>query len=709
MSKKKIVQDERKGGEQESEIGIKIGEKERDFVTTMDQNISLAYDNTHTRRDRNALFYKRRYGVTGGTKTWPWVGASNLPINFTDEMVNKLKGKFMAHMWGNNIIANFEPGNPDENDDVRIEKCEAFFDFLVKRRMRPYRDSEIAVDSMLQKGHSFIKVVYEKVTETVTSTFNYDEFPDDVKMQVLENKNVTIDKKLMAVMAQFRIEKDIADKVLDKIIMGERGKITVTIKEYDTYDAPKWVVCEEEDIVVPEGTTSLQEAEWICHKGLWLTERQLQARADSGKYNKSAVEKIIENKAAKKQSNSTNYTTEQSTRDTREGVQNVGGDEEGRYNLYEVCCYYDLDGDGRPEKAILTYCPDFPDTPLRFGYFPYEIWPLRWNYVELSYEYTCDRFYSPRGVCEILDPIQAEMEIQHNQKIDHQTIVNTPMFKVKRGGGTVPNAVRFTPGEQVFVDDTLNDWQPIYQPSREMSYEREEQILRRMGESRIGVFDSTLMNEQSSSSRRTAREISKIDMSENQQFNADAMRFQMALADLYYLTYALWIQWGPIEVYVRWGGEDEDKQEQGQMPMQQGMPQQGQMMPMQQGPQTPTFSWIKGGSKGTGKIGTLITKRDITGMWDIVPSTDLNKSAYAERQEAVFLYQMLAGNPMVDQRKLLRRVLSKVNWQLVSDLLKTEQQIQQEQGAPQYDQYQQGAQNAKAGGAMQQSPMENLG
>ncbi|MFH2116249.1 MAG: hypothetical protein ABIJ86_17245, partial [Spirochaetota bacterium] len=346
----------------------------------------------------------------------------------------------------------------------------------------------------------------------------------------------------------------------------------------------------------------------------------------------------------------------------------------------------DYNGDGHAKKCIITFAPEMPEYPLRFIAYPFNHPKLRWNWVKFDREITTGRYNESRGLAEVLDVFQTEIVTLHNQKLDHNTIVNAPMLKMKALGGLNPLQISYAPGEIIPVTNP-DDLQPVYQPSHEMSYEREEMILKGWAEERVGIPDFTMMSQTAASSRRTAREITKLSMEQNKQFNMYAQLFQSQWADVHYLIYTIDMQYGPEELYVRVMVPEQDLQPEAAMPQQ--------------------FSMMGSGQNQVGRRYVRMRKAELTGDFDIIPNGNPGTSSpIMEEQKKMMDLQMFMGHPLVDQYKLLLRYMVSRDWRMAKELLKNPTQIMQERGSQQQQEFMGQGQKQAAASTLQFSPME---
>jgi hypothetical protein len=183
----------------------------------------------------------------------------------------------------------------------------------------------------------------------------------------------------------------------------------------------------------------------------------------------------------------------------------------------------------------------------------------KFPFVKLAYEFTSDRWFSHRGIPEILEDIIKEIDTQHMQKIDNQTIRNAPMFTY-RAGMVNPNLVKFIPGQGIPVQgmNPINDTLAILNnnnPNTEFSYEREQMGLQAQVEELIGQVDFTL---QSMINKRQPRTLGEVQMQQqNMQnvFSLDASMHTEAFTDLFNWIWDLWCQYGNDEYEFAYFGK----------------------------------------------------------------------------------------------------------------------------------------------------------
>ena len=173
------------------------------------------------------------------------------------------------------------------------------------------------------------------------------------------------------------------------------------------------------------------------------------------------------------------------TKETREGVERMGNPS-SLVKIWETYMYYDLNNDGYQEKCVFTFAPDFAQTlrkitlPINNG---------KWPFVKLVNELADNRWFSHRGLPELIADLVREIDTQHNQKIDSQTLRNAPMISY-RAGVVNPNLIQFQPG-QAIPRHEADDIQMINNTNlnTDFSYKDEQMILESKIEELVGQID----------------------------------------------------------------------------------------------------------------------------------------------------------------------------------------------------------------------------
>jgi hypothetical protein len=232
------------------------------------------------------------------------------------------------------------------------------------------------------------------------------------------------------------------------------------------------------------------------------------------------------------------------TKDEREGISRIQS-EGNLVKIHECFCYYDINNDGVKEKCVITIAPDFGKL-LRKISLPY--YSGKFPFVKFFYELTEDRWFSHRGIPEIIEDIVKEIDMQHMQKLDYGTMANSPLF-LYRTGMINKNTTQFLFGQGIPVHgmSPLTDtFAPLNKqnPNIEFSYEREEMLLNAKVEELIGQVDFTLQSMINKRQPRTLGEVQLQNQNMQQVFSLDADLFREQFEELINWVYELYCQYG---------------------------------------------------------------------------------------------------------------------------------------------------------------------
>jgi hypothetical protein len=344
-----------------------------------------------------------------------------------------------------------------------------------------------------------------------------------------------------------KLEVDTNERVVDDnvkqlesaIASLKSGKEKVTIKLRDVLcDYPDVALCSPERIYVPSDSGyNPQECAFVVHE-FYLPLRRLKENAEGKGWDMAAVEEIESCKDIDLRKMS------DITKDKREGISRLNNASE-LVKVWEFYGWHDINSDGVDEKALVTLAPEFSKV-LRKITLPYD--NGKFPFVKMFYELCDDRWFSHRGIIEIIEDIIKEIDIQHMQKLDQQTIRNAPMF-VYRAGMVNPNLVQFIPNQGVPIHgmNPLNDTLQILNnnnPNVEFSYDKEEQILEGKIQELIGQTDFTLQSMVNKRQPRTLGEVELQAQSQQTVFSLDSDLVRESMNELFNWIWDLWCQFG---------------------------------------------------------------------------------------------------------------------------------------------------------------------
>jgi len=533
---------------------IKSKEVKKSFPDECFQYVDLRLDNavsnTTLWEENQSKWHKLRMRIKKA-KTSPFIGCSNIRMPTAEIKIRKLKASIVNTVIGIRPVVQAIPSPSGNLDTAR--KIEKFLDHIIMNVIEFTKKAIIAVDQMLEKGFYLIKPYWRLEVTTRIEKLSLNELSVDEAIWLFdvntppEAIQQALINKLEVDMSDWVASDNLAEleRIIKEIFSGN-SEIEVRLKDV-LYNAPDISLCSPERIFVPsDSPANPQECEFICHE-FFMPWYQIRINAEQKKWDTDAVTEIEYWKGKDKdklKSSSRDETTTDWLKSLREGIDRINSPSE-QVRIWEFYGWYDINNDGTPEKCVITLAPDFSvvlrkiTLPFSNGKFPF---------VKLAYELIDDRWFSHRGIPEILEDIIKEIDVQHMQKIDNQTIRNAPMF-VYRAGMVNPNLVKFIPSQGIPVQgmQPLNDTFSVVNnnnPNVEFSYEREQMLLETKVEELIGQVDFTLQSMINKRQPRTLGEVQLQQQNMQMVFSLDATMITESFSELFSMIWDLWCQYG---------------------------------------------------------------------------------------------------------------------------------------------------------------------
>jgi len=490
------------------------------------------------------------------SKNFPFPGCSNLRLPTIETYLRKAKSSLLA------LFTNVKPRMmviPQSGQDLQnANNIEKFLDWLVDVKIKMLDKLIMCTDNMLQHGIGIMKVIWrmeenqyketidikDLSVEEVTALFDPN-IPDEALLQFAIKKfNVDTSETVMADNIE-NITKAIAE------LRNGKTKVEVVLKD-EIYNSPDVVPCDPTYVYVPtDGGIDIQALAWIAHE---YFERYdcLKYKAEYGTIDKSALDDIDYFAGLDLQDEkNVNFT-----KDLREGIDRINNPSK-MVRVIDMYCYYDLDGDKVNEKCHFLLAPDF-NTILKKQRLEND--SQKFPFVRFATEIMDNRWFSARGYPEHLEDMSKEIDAQHNQKLDSQTIRNAPIFTF-RSGIVNPKLVKFIPGQGIPVPGTtpLNDAIQIMNnnnPGIEFSYEREELMLKTTIQEYLGQMDYSVQSMINKRQPRTLGEVQMQSQAANMVFSLDAAMYAASLTEIFTQILELCQQYMPERVFALVVGQD---------------------------------------------------------------------------------------------------------------------------------------------------------
>lgn len=566
------------------------------FIKRQENEIKTAESTRADFISKQGKWFRQRFGLRKKA-TFPWYNSSSQHLPLQDKHIRAMKPEYVAVAYNTfpmceltvapiDIALKGVP--PDQASQILDQQAKAnaimgetasfHFDWLLRTRMDVFEDIVLMADKHLEKGFCFCKTIYDKVYEPRVVSI----FLDDLKAKVKKNSlnPATVDDflsnpdhigELIPLIARI-YEYDLddasdAEKVQNICIEIYKGTevIEFTVQE-KKYDAPRWVVLDPSDIIVPsdsESTFDLEKCRWICHQ-YYVTPAQVMDNMRTKKWKKEACESLLHKAGVydddmaeskyKVGGKPPKDNTLNEQKRTREGVGIQLNNTEKNILIREVCLWFDSDGDGIEERHILEYA-EGQTMELRFIRYPYSM--RMWPYVKIPFCLEDTRHYSVRGTVEIEEPMATALNVQHNMKINRQTIASTPTL-IYAANKVNPNNFQYIPGQAVPVEPPLNqNVQWFMPPSIDQTFEREETILKSWSEEILAASDygAQVPNQSGTAKEYLGMQNSRVGIRQ-----LDIQVWQKALKEIYKRTFALWIEFSSDAVFTYTDSDGSQKQ-----------------------------------------------------------------------------------------------------------------------------------------------------
>ena len=524
--------------------------KEEELVNSVMSWLEDSSEESEEWLNRQDKWYRLRYRVKKA-KTKPFVGCSNIRLPTLDTKIKKLKAELMQSVFGVRPIVQVVP-TPGGNPQV-AEKIEKFLDHLVMDVINIKKKATIAIDQELQKGFYLLKPFWNIDVSSRTIEFDTETLGQEEKIIIFDP--VTPREQIIEFFAA-KFELDMGQLVLednaiaiqafvDKVLSGEQ-KVKIVLKDV-IKNCPDVALVDPEKLVVnADAGFDPQSTAYMIHEA-YLSYNEVVSCIEHKGWKKDILDKIDFYKDA-------DLSGSDIVKSIREGISYLK--ETNKIKVAECYCYWDINNDGKDEKCIITVSPDFR-VLLRAIEVPYPSY--RFPFVKLFYELTDDRWFSHRGLPELLEDLVKEIDIQHMQRIDSQTLRNTPMFLYRAGQiSERTKSFGFAHGIAVSGMQQLKDVIAPFTATNtnaEYSYKDEQQVLElKIGEL-IGQVDFGLQSQINRREPRTAQEVQMQVTSQALNFSLDADMHRQQFEELFNWIWELWCMYGDDQYEFNYFGE----------------------------------------------------------------------------------------------------------------------------------------------------------
>ena len=526
-----------------------VGGKPPSLFTQINNIVEDSKGKVSAWRDKQEKYYRMRMRVKK-PKKYPFKDSSNLRMPTADINIKKVKSAIMKQVFGTSPIVQAVPtpsGNMDQADNIS-----KFMDHLVNDIIDIKNKAEIGIDQSLEKGFYLAKVYWRLEIIDREEVINVNELPP----QEVEAIMTLPDEQILPLIIErlsVDIDENVADdnigKLTEQLNKIRNGETKVKFKLRDViYNYPDVDFISPDKVYVPTDTGyDPQKATSITFE-FYLPLDIIKKNGSFKNWDMEVINSI---------ESLSSIEDEQSDldKDMREGIDRMNNPS-GLVKIWETFGLLDIDNSGSKEFSQVTTFPDFSSVVRKVKLTNFtHTYPI----VKFFYELTDDRWFAHRGIPEALEDMIKEIDVQHNMKIDGQTMRNAPMI-VYRAGMVNPRTAKANPAAAIPVqglqslDDTIKAIN-LHNPNAEFSYEREQMLLETKIQEYVGQVDFGL---QSTINRRQPRTLGEVELQQNNagsMFSLDAGHYTDSFSKLFQMIFELWSEFGPDNYEFNYFGQ----------------------------------------------------------------------------------------------------------------------------------------------------------
>ena len=297
---------------------------------------------------------------------------------------------------------------------------------------------------------------------------------------------------------RYATPEEVADKTQDTFkLPGGRSGIKALQSQYE---GPDIEGIPRKDFVISAEAKTIDTAHMVGFR-TYLRRPDVELKVKQGLWYKSALDKL--------------KVPDDYDEAEKEKVENEGKELKTEFKepfeIWNLWFRYDVDEDGEPDDITIEYHHESKAilrciyNPFFNGFRPFVA------FKGFPRKYSFDG----EGVCEILEPLQEEIDTVHNQRLDRMTQINNPIVLVREDSGLTD--FKRSPGKVTIVDGEIDRMiQVVPEPGIYPGTFNEEAMLVRYAQEAIGITPQVLG--QPTSERPVARETMALLQEANKKF-----------------------------------------------------------------------------------------------------------------------------------------------------------------------------------------------
>lgn len=363
-------------------------------------------------------------------------------------------------------------------------------------------DPPFTVKARREDGADKVDLISDTIRYTIFSWANYYQGIEEVVEKWIYNwvnsgtgiMKLRWHQEYCSYMDAVPIIQDGLPQVMQDADGNEFSVPTKQIKEVETkitlpkFEGPCADVVQPEDFIMVGGEGDPDRADMIIHR-YWMTESELWAMVDTGKFDEEAVEDVIKSGGAHL-SSALNNSIKVERAENAGKSQLETGNNTTRYEILEAYVKACVDDSGM-DSDLIQWVANINGKILRSTYL-YRVIPTGERPFSVIHFHKRPGQENGVGLLELLHPLAVELNALHNIKLDIGMITANPIFFYKASSSLQPEKLQLEPGMGVPVDDPQNDVVFPNRPQNTGFFGNEEMLIQSYIEKLTGISDISL-------------------------------------------------------------------------------------------------------------------------------------------------------------------------------------------------------------------------
>ena len=522
------------------------------LLSYLDETVQNAVDARREWQDNLETWYKQYRGVVY-EKSFPWEGCSNLHVPITGILVETLTSRMINPMFSAQPFvtargmsaAGPQPDLPSNegtaprtlSDHDKARDVENMLHYVMNQRINVYPKVQDWIRESFIYGRGIMKIVWRKDIRKYSRHMSQRDVQADIQAAQADMQNGNVNTSLLEFLDQMTFLAENHDFINHPFVEVEREEVT--------YNNPDWIFVPVEDFIFHPRAINIQDSPYVGHRFKRDID-ELYKEQDLGVYaNVDLLPIGLANDGVISHHGDKLLDDVQTLEEGYNNVSDEPSDGLENIELIEWHGKYDIDGDGRMEDIVATFSPgakvllSVRESDLLHGKKPFaEIKPFP----------TPGRFEA-QGVPELITDLQQEINDIHNMRIDNGTMTNAVMWWFDPNSDIDPEIHRPGPGQGFPAGP--NQFGVVQTGDIKHSSFKEEELVRRLIQDRIGVSDFAIGNDTTAVANKTATGISAIVNEGNQRLEMMLRNITLGMNEAILQTFQLIQQFGDDEILYR--------------------------------------------------------------------------------------------------------------------------------------------------------------